>query len=53
MAYIMEKAGGKAITGKGKVLDIKPKDIHERCGIILGSHDEVTEIEELYTKLVK
>ncbi|KAL4465890.1 hypothetical protein ABPG74_004127 [Tetrahymena malaccensis] len=48
MAYIVEKAGGKAITGECNVLDIKPKTIHERCGIICGSVEDVTEIENIY-----
>lgn len=48
MAYIVEKAGGKAITGECNVLDIKAKSIHERCGIICGSTDDVTEIENIY-----
>lgn len=48
MAFIVEKAGGKAITGEGSVLDIKPKTVHERCGIICGSNEDVTEIENIY-----
>jgi len=37
MAFVIEKAGGKAITGKGRVLDLVPSKIHERCPIICGS----------------
>lgn len=48
MAFIMEKAGGRAITGKGDVLDILPKNIHERCGFICGSVEDVNEVEALY-----
>ncbi|EGR33939.1 hypothetical protein IMG5_030200 [Ichthyophthirius multifiliis] len=48
MAFIIEKAGGKAITGDGNVLDIKPKKIHERCGIICGSFDDVNDCEKFY-----
>lgn len=48
MAYIMEKAGGRAITGEVDVLNITPKSIHERCGIICGSADDVTDCEKFY-----
>ena len=30
MAMILEQAGGAASTGNGRVLDIKPKEIHAR-----------------------
>lgn len=51
MAFLTEKAGGKAITGAdGRILSIIPKGIHERCGIIVGSPDDVEEVEDLYKK---
>lgn len=48
MSFIIEKAGGKSITGEGNVLDVRPKSIHERCGIICGSPEDVKEVEALY-----
>ena len=50
MAYVIEKAGGLATTGKEAVLDIVPTDIHQRAPIILGSPEDVTEFLELYKK---
>lgn len=50
MAFIMENAGGLASTGNGRILEIKPSGIHERCPVFLGSADEVKEIIELYQK---
>jgi fructose-1,6-bisphosphatase I len=48
MAMLVEQAGGKAcasrIDGGGGVepiLDIQPRDIHQRTSVILGSADEV------------
>lgn len=42
MAMIIEKAGGLAINDEGtRILDLKPKQIHERSGIWLGSKGEV------------
>lgn len=46
MAMIVEKAGGKASDGCGRILDIKPTSIHQRQGIHLGSVEDVDEIEE-------
>ena len=45
MAYLVEKAGGKATTGLKRILEIQPKEVHERCPVILGSADDVTEVE--------
>lgn len=48
LSYIIENAGGKASNGKMRILDIVPKEAHERCPVFLGSYDDVTEVEELY-----
>nr|1BK4_A Chain A, Protein (fructose-1,6-bisphosphatase) [Oryctolagus cuniculus] len=50
MAFIMEKAGGMATTGKEAILDIVPTDIHQRAPVILGSPDDVQEFLEIYKK---
>lgn len=48
MARIIEAAGGKASTGRGRLLDIVPSSIHARCGIFLGSADQIEAIEACY-----
>lgn len=48
MAMIMEQAGGKASTGKMRMLDFVPDNIHARSPIFLGSADDVDDIEKLY-----
>ncbi|XP_021516286.1 fructose-1,6-bisphosphatase 1 [Meriones unguiculatus] len=48
MAFIMEKAGGVATTGKEAILDIIPTDIHQRAPVIMGSPDDVQELLEIY-----
>lgn len=48
MAYIMEQAGGLATTGTSPILDIKPKKIHERTPIFLGSRDDVNDLMEFF-----
>lgn len=44
MAFLTEQAGGVATTGEKRVLDVEPKDIHERCPIFLGSKDDVEDL---------
>jgi fructose-1,6-bisphosphatase I len=51
MAYVIENAGGKATTGKQRVLEIQPDAIHQRCPIILGSKEDVEDVEKLYQEL--
>ena len=48
MAFIIEKAGGLATTGKGPVLDVVPTSIHQRVPIFIGSKEDVQEVIELY-----
>ncbi|CAG8766405.1 36832_t:CDS:2 [Gigaspora margarita] len=53
MAFLTEQAGGKAITGHKRVLDVVPENIHSRCPIFLGSKDDVEDVEKLYKKYSK
>ena len=46
MAFITEHAGGKAINGTERILDIQPTELHERCAIIIGCKDMVAKYEE-------
>jgi fructose-1,6-bisphosphatase I len=46
-AFIFEVAGGRAIDGKQRILDIPFKDIHQRTPLIIGSKALVDELEEL------
>ena len=41
LAFIAEQAGGKATDGRGRVLDIKPKDLHQRTPFYVGSANMV------------
>ena len=45
MAMIIEQAGGKAMTEPNqRVLDVEPRDIHQRTPVILGSAAEVDHV---------
>lgn len=48
MAMIMEQAGGRASTGRGRVLEIIPASIHQRVPLMLGSKNEVERIERYH-----
>ncbi len=49
LSFIIENAGGRASTGKMRILDINPKGAHDRCPVFIGSYDDVAEIDELYS----
>ena len=48
MAFIVEQAGGLASTGRERVLDIVPNDLHQRVPLIFGAREEVERIEAYY-----
>lgn len=46
LAFIVEQAKGRASTGRVPLLDIKPKEIHQRIPLIIGSAEDVAEAEK-------
>ena len=44
MAYLIEQAGGLALTGKTRIMDLIPQNVHQRVPVILGSPDDVREV---------
>jgi len=51
MGWLVEQAGGAAINGKQRILDVTPSQLHERVSVMLGSKNEVAAIQEYYAKL--
>ena len=49
LAFIVENAGGRASTGKERILDIVPSDIHQRVPLYIGSCGDV-KIAESFLK---
>ena len=45
---IVEQAGGRASTGYGQVLTVKPSALHQRIGLVFGSREEVELIERYH-----
>jgi len=46
LAFIVEQAGGKASNGFKNILDVKPRELHQRSPIFLGSTQMVNKAEE-------
>ena len=44
MSMIIEQAGGASTTGRERILDIKPLNLHQRVPVILGSKSEVERV---------
>ncbi len=48
MSFVIEEAGGVGSTGRARILDLEPSDIHQRVPVILGSRNEVERIERYH-----
>jgi len=44
MSMIVEQAGGVSSTGRERIMEMKPNDIHQRVPVILGSKNEVERV---------
>ena len=41
MSMLMEQAGGASTTGRVRILEIEPTELHQRVPVIIGSKNEV------------
>jgi len=46
LAFIAEAAGGAATDGERAILDIVPKELHQRTPLVIGSRDDVAFVQE-------
>ncbi len=46
ISFIVEQAGGRASDGYKRILDIEPKELHQRTPIFIGSEEMVLKAEE-------
>jgi fructose-1,6-bisphosphatase I len=53
IAFIIEQAGGAAITGRNRILDIKPAELHQRAPFIFGSKEEVDRLHRYHQEYVE
>lgn len=50
LAYLVEEAGGRATDGHRRILDIQPKELHERVPLYIGSKKMVEKAESFLAK---
>ncbi|MDC0538906.1 class 1 fructose-bisphosphatase [Flavobacteriaceae bacterium] len=50
MAFLAERAGGKASDGFNRILDIKPTELHQRVPFFCGNKDMVETLETFMKK---
>jgi len=49
-AHVYENAGGQAIDGKQRVLEIPTEHIHDTSPCFFGSNNEINRVKEVYSK---
>ena len=47
-AFVYEKAGGEAIDGKGRILDLSPAHPHDTTPCFFGSKNEIERVKKCY-----
>lgn len=50
LGFVVEQAGGLAIDGKDRILDIDPVELHQRTPLFIGSKNDVLKVKEIYGK---
>ena len=51
MAFIVEQAGGACSTGRERVMEINPKELHQRVPVVLGSKNEVERVVSYHKEM--
>lgn len=44
IAFLAEQAGGAATSGRERILDLQPSELHQRIGLVFGSRNEVERV---------
>jgi fructose-1,6-bisphosphatase len=50
ISLLVEQAGGRASTGRQRLLEVQPETLHQRIPVILGSGSEVERIERYHVE---
>ncbi len=48
ISFIVEQAGGLASTGRERIMDITPSELHQRIPVVMGSREEVQYVTDLH-----
>ncbi|MBI1848335.1 MAG: class 1 fructose-bisphosphatase [Candidatus Rokubacteria bacterium] len=46
MAFVVEQAGGRASTGRDRIMDVRPSAAHQRVPLVIGSPEDVALAED-------
>jgi fructose-1,6-bisphosphatase len=52
ISFLVEQAGGASTTGRERVMDIQPVELHQRVPLIFGSRNEVERLSRYYQEYV-
>ncbi len=47
-SFIVEQAGGASSSGRERILEVIPAELHQRIGLIFGSREEVERLERYH-----
>jgi fructose-1,6-bisphosphatase len=50
IGWLVEQAGGAASTGRGRILEVVPTELHQRVPVILGSRNEVERLARYHAE---
>ena len=50
LALVAEQAGGMAIDGTNRILDIVPTELHQRVPLFIGSSGDVSEVHAIFNR---
>jgi fructose-1,6-bisphosphatase I/sedoheptulose-1,7-bisphosphatase/fructose-1,6-bisphosphatase I len=48
MSFVIEQANGLASTGRKRIMEVTPENIHQRIPVVVGSRNEVERIEKYH-----
>ncbi|MDQ4116409.1 MAG: class 1 fructose-bisphosphatase, partial [Actinomycetota bacterium] len=48
VAFLVEQAGGAASTGRERILDVLPSELHQRVPFVFGAQSEVELIDRYH-----
>lgn len=52
MSFIVEQAGGLSTTGRERIMEVVPHDLHQRIPVILGSRNEVERLIDYHREML-
>ena len=50
LGFVVEAAGGRASTGRGRILDLRAESLHQRAPLAIGSSDQVATFERFVAR---